>query len=198
VSLRAPLPHDHFTIVGTYVASTNSKLRITLIQPGVVDEKIVDLRGDGRRRRYHIDISDAVRHKGDRLYVYYYPPPLTRGSAQVSVALIQGFSADLVLTGNAVPSLREEMLKPSALGNNVYRIRNTGRVVQYDQTYGNVWQLSDAILHFWVRNRVEGTSTVSYRLGSVYAIAIVFSMVCFVTLGFLSIRPIGRAWRKGI
>jgi hypothetical protein len=204
IPLRPQMPADHFHIVGTYVAVPKSMLRITLIHPGA-NEFIYDLWGDGKPHYYHLNaLYRVARHPGDQLYVYYFPPAEHPGAAkaQISISLVEGMAADLILMEPGFSVGKEKQISPDDLGMNRQRISGVQRVVQYDQTYDKGWRLSGRATHYsstsgfnvWVRQDEGGSATISYQTGVSYTVAAILSLMVLCALGLLSF-PL--AWRSG-
>jgi hypothetical protein len=203
IPLRPPKPGDHFYITGRYVAPKGSLMQITLVHPSV-NEFLLDLPGNGKALDYHIDdLFRVARHPGDEIYVLYYPPAKQKGwtTARLSMTTDQGMVANVMLTQTLPKLAQETQLRSTDLGLNRSEIASARRIVEYDQTYDNAWQLTDARGHYastsgfnvWVYGG-EGHATISYRTGVSYAIAVVFSVVALCIIGLLSLPPV---WNMG-
>jgi hypothetical protein len=204
IGLRPGKPGDHFTLAGSYIAPVGAVIQITLAHPGT-NEFIVDLHGNGTRIDYHINqLFEVARSPDDKLYVLYYPPAKHAGStsAAISIDAVPGMVANVVLSQGDMPTMHEVQLQPSDLGFNRHEIGEARRIVQYDQTYNNAWQLSDASEHFssssgfnvWVRRGEAQHATITYRTGFSYTVAAFVSLFALCVLGLLSIRAF---WSHG-
>lgn len=156
--------------------------------------------GPGRAQR--VEWSALITKKLRTLSRERFVPKNKNDTAEITIQSVERSAANLLLLEPGSGPASATQLHPHSLGFERYDLEDAGRVIQYDQTYDRGWGLSGGRDHYastsgfnvWTRDGKTGRTTISYRVGVVYAIAVAVSIVALCALGTLAIPLF---WRQG-